>query len=72
MSDALLPPPSGSSISPAPTDLEAVAIVAAMEALWPRPVVEVDGADDDRSRAWRFSGRWWNTPMPVRRARPYR
>jgi len=52
-------------ITPAPTDEEAAAIVAAHEALWPRPVAVT--ADGDRSPAWRFSGRWW---MPA--ARPPR
>ena len=52
--------------------MEAAAIVAAMEALWPKPVVALADDAADSSRAWRFSGRWWSTPMPVRRARPYR
>lgn len=59
------------SISPAPTDEEAVAIVAAVEALWPKPVVAVD-EERRRSTAWRFSGRWWAKPLPTRRERPYR
>ncbi|MGA9278364.1 hypothetical protein [Ilumatobacter sp.] len=65
------PPPSGMVMSPAPTDEEAVAIMAATEALWPRPVVMV--ADElPRSRSWRFSGRWWSKPVPARRDRPFR
>jgi hypothetical protein len=60
-------------IFPTPTDEEAVAIVAAVEALWPRPVVMVDGpADFRRNPAWRFSGRWWAKPLPTRRDRPFR
>ena len=57
-------------ISPAPTEEEAVAIVAAMEALWPRPVIAVE---EERRRAstWRFSGRWWAKPLPARRDRPF-
>ena len=44
-------------ITPAPTDEEAAAIVAAHEALWPRPALATgQGA---RTPAWRFSGRWW-------------
>ena len=63
-----------SSVSPAPSDEEVVAIMAAAEALWPKPVVLVVGSDDDESRtaAWRFSGRWWSLPLPMRRNRPYR
>jgi hypothetical protein len=56
-------------ITPAPTDEEAAAIVAAAEALWPRPVA---GAAPARvvSPAWRFSGRWWAGPINLRRIRP--
>lgn len=66
-----LPPPSGVVMSPAPTDEEAVAIMAATEALWPRPVVLV-AEETSPSRAWRFSGRWWSKPVPLRRDRPFR
>ena len=60
-------------ISPAPTDEEAVAIVAAVQALWPRPVVAAgDDAHTGRVSTWRFSGRWWMKPTPVRRERPFR
>jgi hypothetical protein len=45
-------------ITPVPSDDEAAAVMAAVEALWPRPTVVVH-ADADRSLAWRFSGRWW-------------
>lgn len=58
-------------VSPAPTDDEVVAIMAGVEALWPKPVVVVDTARP-RSTAWRFSGRWWSRPVPARRDRPYR
>jgi len=58
-------------MSPAPTDDEVVAIMAGVEALWPKPVVIVDTAPP-RSTAWRFSGRWWSRPVPARRDRPYR
>ena len=58
-------------ISPAPTGEEAAAIVAAVEALWPRPgVAPVDSPDNDA--AWRFSGRWWAANHVVRRGRPGR
>ena len=59
------------SITPTPTDEEAVAIAAATEALWPRPVVLVGGEERSTSRAWRFSGRWWSRPLPQRRDRPF-
>lgn len=57
--------------SPAPTDDEVVAIMAAVEALWPRPVAAVDETPA-RNRSWRFSGRWWSLPLPMRRDRPFR
>lgn len=56
---------------PEPTDEEAVAIMAAAEALWPRPVVMAEELASRRSNAWRFSGRWWSLPIPVRRDRPW-
>jgi hypothetical protein len=56
-------------ITPAVTDEEAVAIAAAVEALWPRPVAV--SAPDRRVAVWRFSGRWWSQPIPLRRARPW-
>jgi hypothetical protein len=57
-------------ISPAPTEEEAVAIVAAIEALWPKPVIMADEVRR-RNTAWRFSGRWWAKPLPARRDRPF-
>ncbi len=55
-------------IRPDPTDEEAVAIMAAYDALWPRPVVadEVPAANP-----WRFSGRSWARPLTARRDRPW-
>ena len=58
------------SISPVATDEEAAAIAAALEALWPRPML-VSGDDLRRPPVWRFSGRWWSQPIPLRRARPW-
>jgi hypothetical protein len=58
-------------VSPPPTTDEVVAIVAAVEALWPRPVVAAQ-EEAPRSTAWRFSGRWWSRPVPARRDRPFR
>ena len=57
------------SVSPEPSDLEAAAIVAAYEALWPQPVL-VDTRGVRTTPAWRFSGRWWASPLPLRRGRP--
>lgn len=59
-------------ITPPPTDDEAVAIVAAVEALWPRPVVLAATEQRARDATWRFSGRWWAAPLPLRRDRPVR
>jgi hypothetical protein len=54
-------------ISPAPTEEEAVAIVAAVEAAWPRAVV-APAVSESR---WRWSGRWWTKPIPLGRDRPW-
>jgi hypothetical protein len=59
-------------ISPAPTDEEAVAISAAIEAMWPRPVVMAETQNPLRTPTWRFSGRWWSMPTIARRSRPYK
>ncbi|MFZ9397094.1 MAG: hypothetical protein ACO28Q_00820 [Ilumatobacteraceae bacterium] len=58
-------------ISPTPTDEEAVAIAAAIEALWPRPLVAMADEGSARRSSWRFSGRWWSPPVVSRRARPW-
>jgi hypothetical protein len=55
-----------------PSDEEVAAIVAAVEALWPRPAVAAatDAAPPNR---WKFSGRWWlsgTTPAAAQRQRP--
>ena len=50
-----------------PTEEEVAAIMAAVEVVWPRPVAA--GPADDEPR-WRFSGRWWSRPIPIRRVRP--
>jgi hypothetical protein len=59
-------------ISPQPTDEEAVAIVAAVEALWPKPLVIAEHQSPLRTPTWRFSARWWAKPLPARRDRPFR
>jgi hypothetical protein len=61
-----------SRIMPIPSDEEAAAIVAAVEALWPKPVVVGPPPAVRRSPTWRFSGRWWARPLAARRDRPYR
>lgn len=55
-------------IQPAPTEEEAVAIAAAIEIAWPRAGGE---AERPRPNRWRFSGRWWTQPVPLRRNRPW-
>jgi hypothetical protein len=50
------------------TDEEVAAIAAAIEVTWPRPVAA--GSADQPPR-WRFSGRWWTKPVPLRRNRPW-
>jgi hypothetical protein len=55
-------------ISPTPTDEEAAAIAAAIEVSWPRVVAAEAVAPPPR---WRFAGRWWTKPIPVRRDRPW-
>ena len=59
-------------VRPAPTEEEAAAIVAAVQTVALRPVVLLTGNDDTvQPPTWRFSGRWWSRPIPVRRARPW-
>jgi hypothetical protein len=55
-------------VSPTPTDEEAAAIAAAIEVTWPRAVAS---APDSEPPRWRFAGRWWTKPIPVRRDRPW-
>jgi len=57
-------------ISPAPTSHEAAAIVAAVEALWPKPMA-ASQPERDRSQAWRFSGRWWQRDRFAGADRPW-
>jgi hypothetical protein len=57
-------------INGTPSEDELVAIVAAVEAVWPRPVVVVEGGNE-AAAPWRFSGRWWARPIPTRRDRPW-
>lgn len=52
-----------------PSDEEVAAIVAAVEAAWPRPAA--GAAEPGLAQRWRFSGRWWTKPVPLRRIRPW-
>jgi hypothetical protein len=58
-------------ITPTPTDEEAAAISAALVVAWPRPT-RADEPETGADPRWRFSGRWWNRPIPVARQRPWR
>jgi hypothetical protein len=57
------------AIHPEPDDDEVAAIVSALELMWsdiaPAP------AERDEPARWRFSGRWWSKPAPLRRDRPW-
>ena len=61
-----------STVTPTPNNEELAAIVAAVEAMWPRPVITDASQNPLRAPTWRFSGRWWATPLAVRRDRPFR
>jgi hypothetical protein len=51
-----------------PSDEEMAAIVAAVEVTWPR---RAEPAAPPEPPRWRFSGRWWSKPVPLRRSRPW-
>jgi hypothetical protein len=52
-----------------PDHEELAAIVAAVDAVWPRPAA---GAEPEAvSLRWRFSGRWWSRPTISRSDRPW-
>jgi hypothetical protein len=54
---------------PEPDPAVLAAITAAVQMAWPRPA-EPD-EPDPLHQTWRFSGRWWNKPVPLRRERPW-
>jgi hypothetical protein len=56
-------------IRPTPTPAEVAAILAAVEALWPRPAAPAEAPVS--APTWRFSGRWWRKPVAARRDRPW-
>lgn len=62
-------PGSRSLLQPPPTEAEVAAILAAVEVAWPKPAAEAPV--HDRPSRWRFSGRWWSAPIPMRRVRPW-
>ena len=55
-------------VRPAPDPGVLAAIVAAVDAAWPRPAEAP--APGPVTPAWRFSGRWWARPTAARRERP--
>lgn len=59
-----------SQITPAPNPEEAAAIVAAVDALWPRPMA-LHQPVEPRSLSWRFSGRWWHRDRLATPDRPW-
>jgi len=58
-------------ISPAASEEQVAAIVAALEVSWPKQFV-IESVPAVRVPRWRFSNRWWITPLPTRRERPRR
>jgi hypothetical protein len=54
---------------PQPAPEVVAAITAAAQLVWPRPVQSEPVVPTHD--AWRFSGRWWAQPTPMRRARPW-
>jgi hypothetical protein len=64
----MTPPVEIAAITPQPSEEEVAAIVSALELAW--PTRQTVGADPEQSGRWRFSGRWWTKPLPLRRGRP--
>jgi len=67
MSNDAFPASSGVLLTP-PSGEELAAVLVAVDATWPRPVIVAEAGD--RTPAWRFSGRWWAAPVAARRQRP--
>jgi hypothetical protein len=55
---------------PEPDPAVLALVAAAADQLWTRPVPPTDETDPAH-RVWRFSGRWWSKPTPLRRERPW-
>jgi hypothetical protein len=70
VSDAVTDP-AQLSLRPRPEPDPAVlaAISSAVQLAWPQPAPPAE--QQTVHEAWRFSGRWWNKPVPVSRARPW-
>ena len=70
-SSSLAEPPSSLSLAepPAPDPAVLAAITAAVQLAWPRPAPPDE--HEPIHEAWRFSGRWWKKPVPMRRDRPW-
>ena len=47
------------------------AIVAAVDATWPRPADIVPTHEGVEPTRWRFSSRWWSSSVASRRLRPW-
>ncbi|CAN5835200.1 hypothetical protein BH24ACT5_BH24ACT5_24350 [soil metagenome] len=60
-----------STARPEPSAEEVAAIMAAASVLWSGLVGPIDDEPRRRPSAWKFSGRWWSQPLPLRRARPW-
>ena len=56
--------------TPEPTDDEAAAIAAALAVVLSAPIAS-GWPPVSAAPRWRFSGRWWSKPVPVRRDRPF-
>ena len=54
---------------PEPDPAVLAAITAAVQLAWPRPAEPA--GHDSLHETWRFSGRWWHKPLPLRRDRPW-
>ncbi len=51
-------------------DPEILAVLAAAaQMVWPEAAPTDE--QDPVHQSWRFSGRWWNKPAPLRRERPW-
>ena len=60
-----------SAAGPGPDPAVLAAVAAAVDEVWPRARAGEGDAADPAHRVWRFSGRWWNKPAPIRRDRPW-
>jgi hypothetical protein len=56
---------------PVPDPAVLAAITAAVQVAWPRPAPAPADEHNPAHEPWRFSGRWWNKPVPLSRNRPW-